>query len=65
MQEIYKIAQNVYERKQKLHVYTYKLGKEEIMVKLAEKYDTKCVVSKERYKWICLADYYPNRFTDT
>ena len=35
------------------------------MVKLAEKYDTKCVVSKEWYKWICLADYFPNWFTDT
>jgi len=46
-------------------VYTYKLGKEEILVKLAEKYETKCVVSSERYKWINLANYHPNLFTDT
>jgi hypothetical protein len=49
MKEINSISDRVVEKRLKLHVYTYKLGKEEILWKLAERFNTKCVVSEERY----------------
>jgi hypothetical protein len=42
---------------------TYNLGKEEIMVELAEHYKTKIIVSQERYKDILAMDVDISKFS--
>lgn len=43
----------------KIHIFVYTIGKEEIFIKLAKMFDTKIVVDETKMKQIKICDWEP------
>lgn len=64
-EEAYNVVRSTIEKHKeyRIFVFSYTLGKEEVLVNLAEEFQTLIVVDEERYRKIVLMDLRPELFT--
>ena len=63
MKTIEEIATTHFRLKNKIHTFTYTIGKEEIFVWLAKMFDTKIGVDEKWYRQMLICNYDPKLFT--
>ena len=57
------IVQKAKAMKHKIHIFVYTIGKEEIFIRLAQKYKTQVVVDEDRFRKLKLCEWCPELFT--